>query len=207
MVAISKTDHFKSSKAYLGDLIGGSLMIRESQLIAELLLKKPSPEEWTDAIVAQNILQKRSTASAKRNAATIKKRLKNLTDEYLEQLAFGSAELSTQLMFAAILINSTMLADFMRNVVIDAKRMFRESLDSSDWGSFWDDRSRLFSEFAQMSESSTYKIAQVAFKVLADAGYIETTRNKKLQNVYLLPEVKTLLMHMNREDIIAAMEV
>ncbi|WP_216629027.1 BrxA family protein [Cognaticolwellia beringensis] len=29
-------------------------------------------------------------------------------------------------------------------------------------------------------------------KYLADAGYIETTRNKKLQNVYLLPEVKII---------------
>jgi len=199
--------NLQNHKAYLGDLIGGSLMIRESQIVAELLLKKPSKEEWTDAIVNQNVLQKRSDASAKRNAATIKKRLESLNDEFIEQLAFGSTELSTQLMFAATLINSTMLADFMRNVFIDAKRMFRESIDSTDWESFWDERSRLFPEFSQMTASSTYKIAQVAFKVLADAGYIETTRNKKLQNVYLLPEVRALLTDMNRDDIITAMEV
>jgi len=200
-------ESLKSHKAYLGDLIGGSLMIRESQIVAELLLKKPSKDEWTDAIVNQNILQKRSDASSKRNAATIKKRLEGLSDEFIEQLAFGSTELSTQLMFAATLINSTMLADFMRNIFIDAKRMFRENIDSTDWESFWDERSRLFPEFAQMTASSTYKVAQVAFKVLADAGYIETTRNKKLQNVYLLPEVRSLLTDMNRDDIIAAMEV
>jgi hypothetical protein len=58
-----------------------------------------------------------------------------------------------------------------------------------------------------MTDSSTYKIAQVSFKVLADAGYIETTRNKKLQNVYLLPEVRSFLTTLNRDDIIAAMEV
>jgi hypothetical protein len=202
-----KNDTTKNSKAYLGDLIGGSLMIRESQTIAELLLKKPSKQEWTDAIVNQNILQKRSDASAKRNAATIKKRLEGFSDQYIEQLAFGSTELSTQLMFAATLINSTMLADFMRNIFVDAKRMFRENIDSTDWESFWDERSRLFPEFSKMTESSTYKVAQVAFKVLADAGYIETTRNKKLQNVYLLPEVRSLLTDMNRDDIIAAMEV
>lgn len=199
--------NMQNSKVYLGDLIGGSLMIRESQIVAELLLKKPSKEEWADAIVNKNVLQKRSDASAKRNAATIKKRLEGLSEEFIEQLAFGSTELSTQLMFAATLINSTMLADFMRNVFVDAKRMFRESIDSTDWESFWDERTRLFPELSQMSASSTYKIAQVAFKVLADAGYIETTRNKKLQNVYLLPEVRALLIDMNRDDIIAAMEV
>jgi hypothetical protein len=197
----------KNHKAYLGDLIGGSLMIREGQIVAELLLKKPSQDEWFDAIVNQNILQKRSDASAKRNASTIKKRLESLSDEFLTQLAFGSAELSSQLMFAATLIQSTMLADFMRDVVLDAKRMFRDLIDSNDWVAFWEDRSRLFPEFAQMTESSTYKISQVVFKVLADAGYIESTRNKKLQNVYLLPEVKSLLADMQREDIVAAMEV
>ena len=197
----------KTHKDYLGDLIGGSLMIKESQIVAELLLKKPNQEEWLEAIVNQNLLQKRSDASAKRNGATIKKRIENMPDEYLEQVAFGSTELSTQLMLAATLINCTLLADFMRNVVHDAKRMFRESLDIGDWESFWDDRCRLFPELAKMSDSSTYKIAQVAFKVLADASYIETTRNKKLQNVYVLPEVRSLLMSMERDDIIEAMEL
>ncbi|RZD20084.1 DUF1819 family protein [Pseudoalteromonas sp. MEBiC 03485] len=197
----------KKHKDYLGDLIGGSLMIKESQIVAELLLKKPSQEEWLDAIVNRNILQKRSDASAKRNAATIKKRIENMPDEYLEQVAFGSTELSTQLMFAATLINSTLLADFMRNVVLDAKRMFRESLDVGDWESYWEDRCRLFPDLANMSDASTYKISQVAFKAIADGGYIETTRNKKLQNVYLLPEVRQLLLSIDREDIIAAMEL
>ena len=182
-------------------------MIKESQIIAELLLKKPNQEEWLEAIVNRNVLQKRSDASAKRNAATIKKRIENMSDEYLEQIAYGSTELSTQLMFAATLINSTLLADFMRNVVLDAKRMFRENLDIGDWESFWDDRSRLFPEFSKMTESSTYKIAQVAFKTLADAGYLETTRNKKLQNVYVLPEVRNLLSDIERDDIISAMEL
>lgn len=201
------TTQIKSYKDYLGDLIGGSLMIKESQTVAELLLKKPSQEEWLEAIVNQNVLQKRSDASAKRNAATIKKRLEGMSDQYLEQIAFGSTELSTQLMFAATLINCTLLADFMRNVVLDAKRMFRENLDAGDWESFWDDRCRLFPELAQMSESSTYKISQVAFKAIADAGYIESTRSKKLQNVYLLPEVRDLLLEIDRDDIISAMEL
>ena len=198
---------YKSYKDYLGDLIGGSLMLKESQIVAELLLKKPTQEEWLEAIVNRNVLQKRSDASAKRNASTIKKRLEGMSDEYMEKIAFGNSELSTQLMFAATLINSTLLADFMRNVVLDAKRMFRENLDVGDWESFWNDRARLFPEFAYMTKSSVYKISQVAFKNLADAGYIETTRSKRLQNVFLLPEVKNLLSAIERDDIITAMEL
>ena len=62
-------------KKYLGDLIGGSLMITEAQLIAELLLSDPSKEQWDEAIVEQNILQKRSPASAKRNGTIIRVQL------------------------------------------------------------------------------------------------------------------------------------
>ncbi|MGR5320528.1 DUF1819 family protein [Vibrio sp. DNB22_19_1] len=193
-------------KKYLGDLIGGSLMIKESQLIADLLLTQPSKEQWDDAIVNQNILQKRSPASAKRNAATIKKRIGSLSNEFLSALANANHEAASQLMMAATLINSPLLADFMRTVVMDAKRMYRESIDNKDWGYFWEDKCRLYPEFAEMSESSTYKIAQVAFKVMTDGGFLESTKSKVLTNIYIEPDVRSLLIEMDQEDIIQAME-
>ncbi|MDF4339636.1 DUF1819 family protein [Vibrio parahaemolyticus] len=193
-------------KKYLGDLIGGSLMIKESQLIADLLLTQPSKEQWDDAIVNQNILQKRSPASAKRNAATIKKRIGSLSNEFLSALANANHEAAAQLMMAATLINSPLLADFMRTVVMDAKRMYRESIDSKDWEYFWEDKCRLYPEFAEMSESSTYKIAQVAFKVMTDSGFLESTKSKVLTNIYIEPDVRSLLIEMDKEDIIQAME-
>lgn len=194
-------------KNYLGDLIGGSLMIKESQRVAELLLRNPNKEEWDEAIVEQNILQKRSPASAKRNAATIKKRIGSLGDDFLHALTKANYEESSQLMMAATLINSPLLADFMRTVVMDAKRMYRENIDMKDWEYFWEDKSRFYPEFAEMSESSTYKIAQVAFKVMTDGGFLESTKTKALTNIYITPDVRNLLMEMNKNDIIQAMEV
>ena len=44
---------------YDSDLIGGSLMVRESRLIADLLLREAIPEQWHQAIQIDNILQKR----------------------------------------------------------------------------------------------------------------------------------------------------
>ncbi|RYU46524.1 BrxA family protein, partial [Aliivibrio finisterrensis] len=74
------------------------------------------------------------------------------------------------------------------------------------WEYFWEDKSRLYPEFAEMSESSTYKIAQVAFKVMTDGGFLESTKTKILTNIYITPDVRTLLIDMNKEDIIQAME-
>lgn len=45
-------------KEYLGDLIGSSLLITESRIIAESLLKKLPEDEWKSLIVEQNVLQK-----------------------------------------------------------------------------------------------------------------------------------------------------
>ncbi|HHY0416747.1 TPA: DUF1819 family protein [Vibrio parahaemolyticus] len=194
-------------KKYLGDLIGGSLMITEAQLIAELLLSDPSKEQWDEAIVEQNILQKRSPASAKRNAATIKKRIANLGNKFLSALVNANHEEAAQLMMAATLMNSPLLADFMRTVVMDARRMYRENIDMKDWEYFWEDKCRIYPDFADMSEASTYKIAQVAFKVMTDGGFLESTKTKLLTNIYITPDVRDLLVEMDRDDIIQAMEI
>ncbi|WP_371192955.1 hypothetical protein [Glaciecola sp. SC05] len=58
-----------------------------------------------------------------------------------------------------------------------------------------------------MVSKENYKISQVAFKSIADAGDIESTRSKKLQNVYLLLEVRELFFEIDRDDIISAMEL
>lgn len=204
-MSIATTD--KTYKDYLGDLIGGSLMLRESQLVAKLLLSNPSNAEWTEEIVNNNILQKNSDASAKRNASTLKKRMALVSDELKDIIAYGSGDDARQAMFACVLINSPILSDFMKDVVIDAKRIYRQTLDQNDWEYFWGDRCRMFSELSEMTESTTYKIKQVVFKLLADAEYIDSSSRKNLQNVYVSESVKTCLINMDREDIIEVMEL
>ena len=42
-------------KAYLGDLIGGSLLIAETRIIAESLLQQLPEDEWRALVIDQNI--------------------------------------------------------------------------------------------------------------------------------------------------------
>lgn len=70
-------------KEYLGDLIGGSLLITESRIIAESLLKKLPEDEWKSLIVEQNVLQKKSGQTAIRYARTIRWRIEGLGDEFM----------------------------------------------------------------------------------------------------------------------------
>ncbi|EJL4990351.1 DUF1819 family protein, partial [Salmonella enterica subsp. enterica serovar Typhimurium] len=47
----------KNDKAWIGDLLGGPLMSRESRIIAELMLTAPNEQTWQEQIVGHNILQ------------------------------------------------------------------------------------------------------------------------------------------------------
>jgi hypothetical protein len=194
-------------KAYLGDLVGGGLMIREAQIIAEFLTRNPDPIEWNSAIQDQNILQKGSPATAKRTAEAIRIRIVPMGSNFYELFAYGSSELCSQLMLAAVIINSPILGDFMSTVIVEAKRVYRDQLEASDWASFWEERGKLFSGLSQIADSSAYKVQKMAFKCLADAGYIQSTRIRKLQNVYLLPEVKHFLEGFGRSDVVRIMEL
>lgn len=70
----------KNDKAWIGDLLGGPLMSRESRIIAELMLTDPDAQTWQEQIVKHNILQASCANTAKRYATTIRLRL-NMLDK------------------------------------------------------------------------------------------------------------------------------
>ncbi|HNB18056.1 MAG TPA: DUF1819 family protein, partial [Candidatus Obscuribacter sp.] len=72
--------------SYNSDLNGGSLMVRESRVVADLLLNNATASEWHQSIQVDNLLQKRSPATAKRNAQAIRKRLELITPEFWRAL-------------------------------------------------------------------------------------------------------------------------
>ena len=57
---------------YKADIAGGSLKLPESRIIAGLLIDGVSESEWKDAIEVENVLQKRSPGTAKRQASLIR---------------------------------------------------------------------------------------------------------------------------------------
>lgn len=179
-----------TAKDYLGDIIGGSLMLRESRVIAELLAMSPDEEKWTDAIVNNNVLQKTSVHSAKRMASTLRKRLQPMGEAFWIELSDVSDDTARQMLLLATMCQSPVLTDFMATTLSDARQMYREALRSDDWQEFILSRQRAIIGLEQYSESSIQKMGSNVFKILADSGYLESGRSKKLKNVYLLPQIR-----------------
>lgn len=193
-------------KDYLGDIIGGSLMLRESRVIAELLITSPNEEQWHEAIVNDNVLQKTSVHSVKRMASTLRKRLQPMGEEFWTELLKAPDEAARQMLLLATMCQSPVLADFMATTLSDARQMYREALRSDDWQEFILSRQRAIVGLEQYSESSIQKMGSNVFKILADSGYLESGRSKKLKNVYVLPQIREWAIRLDCQKTYDVME-
>ncbi|AMQ90522.1 DUF1819 family protein [Marinobacter sp. LQ44] len=193
--------------SYDSDLIGGSLLVRESRVIAELLLAQADEEQWTQAIQVENRLQKRSPATAKRQASALRKRLERLDEPFWRALRDGDDELASQIAFVAVLERNLLLVEFVETVLRDAFILRAEKLAQYQWMDFLEDRAHRDPAIGTWTESSKKKMGQVAFRILAEVGLLRSTRSLRLQNILVRPEVNVLLEDTRRYRIKACLNV
>jgi Putative inner membrane protein (DUF1819). len=142
---------------YDSDLVGGSLMVRESRVIADLLLQRADAEMWDSAIRLENRLQKRAIATGKRIAQSIRKRLERLDPEFWMALRDGDEELATQVSFCSALERNLLLVEFMEDVVMEAFVTHTEKLNQYQWDDFIEERAFRDPAIAGWTESSRKK--------------------------------------------------
>ncbi|UIF86262.1 DUF1819 family protein [Cupriavidus sp. UYPR2.512] len=193
--------------SYDSDLIGGSIQVRECRIIADLLLRGASPEQWQEAIQQQNLLQIRSPASAKRIAQALRKRLERLDAPFWRAIRDGDEELATQVAFCAALERNLLLVEYIETVLKDAFVTRAEVLERYHWGEFLEDRSHRDPAIETWTESSRKKMGQVIYRMLAEVGLLRSTRSMKLQHLLVRPEVRVLLEDSQRQRIKACLEV
>ena len=194
-------------KQYLGDITSArALLPRESRLIAELLLQKPTSALWNSEFAKNNILQKKSSESSIRIANLLRKRVETLGEEFLQSLAGADDQLLRQLLMVASMIRSPVLEDFMKTVLLDAVRQYQKVLDKTKWLEFYEGRSRNITGLSELTEKTVNLAGNNLFTILSDAGYLNSGRSKKLQTVYLLPETRQWLVKLNRSEWISLME-
>lgn len=195
-----------NAKDYVGDLIGGNLLIAETRVVADYILKSPSSSEWKSLIIEQNILQKKSAQTASRYTRTIRRRIEVLGDDFIVSLLECTERAYIQLLMAALLINSPVVVDFMRLSLAEAHRTYKPTLASNAWTEFYDTQIRVYPELNKFFDSTISNMGRNAIKSLVDSGYLSDSRKRQIQPVYLLPEVKECLISLGREDLIEVME-
>lgn len=188
-----------NDKKYNSSIVSGSLLMEESRKIADLLLKNIDSDQWYQAIVVENILQKRSPVTAKKQARLIKNRL-ILMDRALWLLVRdGSAQVASQALLSAAIKHSRLIGDFMSTVLRQHWQTFTKRIDLKDWNLYLEQCAQIDPEIDMWKETTRSKLKQVVFRILAEAKYIENTRSCNLIPVSLTPEIKSYLVK-NKED-------
>jgi len=193
-------------RIYLGDIVAGSLLITESRKISELLLKQMSDDQWHQAIVVDNILQKRSPVAARRQARLIKSRLILMEPGLWELVHKGRNDVSIQALLAAAIKHSRLLGDFLGQVVHEHWRTFKPTINVKDWKYFFETCSQVDPQMAKWTVSTRSKLKQIVFRILAESAYIDNTRARKLQPVTVLPEVKKYLTEHSEDYVLECMQ-
>ncbi len=193
--------------AYKADIAGGSLKVYESRIIADLLLRRLSTGEWRQAIEVDNVLQKTSIGTAKRQASLIKARLRKMTPELWALVRDGSKPVAVQTVFASAIAHSALLKDFLDLDVRDHFRSGHLGLTRSDWRKFVASCHDRDPEMSDWSLSTTDKLGDSVLRILTEVGMLSEGVQPTLQTVYYETEVMNYLKDHQFDEVHRAMQV
>lgn len=194
-------------RIYKANITAGALLVPESRKIADLMIREVSVAEWKDAVENKNILQKLSVSSSKRVASFIRARLGLMTPELWKMVRDGDAVLATQAIFAAAIKHCRILGDYLDLVVREQFRKIEDRLTPLLWDEFilsCKQRDPLMEDFPP---STAKKMRSVIHKILAEAGYLQSSYSWKLKRVEIVPEVMEYLTRHNEEYVRKCIQV
>jgi len=113
--------------------------------------------------------------------------------------------LAVQVAFCAALERNLLLVEFMEVVVRDAFATHSESLAYYLWDDFLDERSQRDHRISTWTDSSRKKMGQVGFRMLAEVGMFNNSRDCRLQKLIVRPEIRELLSNSGRDRIKACL--
>ena len=184
---------------YKSNLTAGSLKIHESRIIAGLLLSGVDNTQWKVAIFKENILKAKAPGTAGRIAGFLRCRLETMGPELWKLIRDGKGNVATHAVFAAALKHSILLGDFVLLVLGEQYRMFGKVLTSGMFEDYLKGCRERDPQMPQWSDLTIRRLQSSVFQMLAQAGYIENSRNLKLQTVHIASQVISYL-ETNKED-------
>jgi hypothetical protein len=197
----------KPTAKYKANLSNQSLLLQESRIVAGILMDGITPAKWRDAIVVQNILQKRSPSTAKRLASLVRSRLEPMGEDLWTLVKNGNKEEATHAVLAAVVKQSAILRDFLDIALREQVNIFKTNLTRSVWENYLlgcRERDPLMSEWTEKSERI---LGNVIYRILAESGYINNTRSLTIQSVHIAPSVLSYLEDHDEQDVLRCLQV
>lgn len=156
------------------------MLVRESRIVARLLLGDLDRDAVRDRVLRENLFQNSSPETTRKYCRLILPRLEQLSSDMLRFVAEGNEELVRLTLLVAVVRTVDLVADFIEDVLITKVRGFEPELSRVDWSRFLEERATVDPAVSDWSESSRKKMGQVVFRMLAEAGYLGSTRTMRI---------------------------
>ena len=196
-----------STSLYSANLTAGSLKLRESRLIAGLLLDGVDDEGYREAVTQDNILQCRTVATAVRLARLIRGRLELFDSGLWKMVRDGQKTVAIQGLFAAAVKHSSLLRDFIDLALRDEFRLLHTHLAPGLWWSFLDGCAGRDLAVSKWSEATRRRLRSTVYQILAQVGFLNDTKGRELQKVTIVPELSRYLMEMGDHALLNTIQI
>jgi len=168
-------------------------MTFEIQQVAELYLEYQDWAKTQQLIVDENLLQKGTISTRKREFAELKKRLKELSsDEMRFIVTCTTDELK---LFCLYLCARTyrLIYEFVVEVIREKYLMFDYLILESDYTRFIESKTASSLKLQKITEKTQYKIKQVIFRILEQSTLIDSAKTKNIQKPYISQELESIV--------------
>lgn len=180
------------NQKYSMSFTAGSLLQRESILLAQTYLELKDWQLVKDHSIETNILQARTISSLKRISVELINRLTNLRDSEIELLVDSNSQNQAYLLWTALCRRHTFIADFAVEVLREFFLSYKGQITVEDYESFFHRKAEWHEELEDMSPSSKYKVRQVLFKMMREVGLLTAHNmiNPSLPSPKVLQEIQ-----------------
>ncbi|TQO36587.1 putative inner membrane protein DUF1819 [Arenibacter algicola] len=159
---------------YRFSFTASSLRLNEMILVAQATLQDRT-------IDYTNELGNGKEATGKRMLKEYQKRISKLTTKQLQVLAHSDYNNQRHMAFLSVCKTYGFIRDFVVEILREKLLVFDYQISEGEYISFYRRKADLHPEMESLTEKSQNKIRQVVFTILAQAGIIDSVKNKTIQ--------------------------
>ena len=157
---------------YSMSFTSGTLLPRESLVVAELFAELNDWDAVRERIVAGNLLQMRTDNASRRITSEVTSRLKTLSGDELSVLCEGSRDEQRLLLWLAVCKRYRFIYDFAVEVVREKFLRLDMTLTHEEYDIFFNKKAEWHPEVEGVAPSTQAKQRQVVFKMLREADLL-----------------------------------
>lgn len=174
---------------YRFTMTGASLMVSDFVELAKVFEKV----DFNFERILDFEIKRDRAATRKRELSELKLRLKHLSHKEIHAITVTRIENQKLITFLANVRLYRILREFIEEIIWDKIMVFDEQLSYRDFANFIYNKTLMHQEIENLSEITIKKVRQVIFKMLEQAGLIDSVKAKKIQIPFLDFEMQNLI--------------